>query len=165
MYSAPASLQVTAFFRSRFTGRIQLLSALFASMFAPCCPLLASDVTASTRTTLTVSSSETREGQVATGALVTLAASVTAGGSLVTTGQVRFCDTSAPLCWDIHLLGTAQLTSRGTAVVHLRPGSGTHGYRAVFLGTRTLGASMSDSARLVVAGAYPTTTSIAKDVA
>ena len=40
-------------------------------------------------------------------------------------------------CEDIHLLGTAQLTSAGTAVLKFIPGMGSHSYKAVFVGTQS----------------------------
>src|SRR4051794_10646536 len=68
-----------------------------------------------TTTTLTVTSGSTPVSSVASGTVVTLTAAVTSGGAPVTPGQVYFCDASATLCTDIHLLGTAQLSSAGKA--------------------------------------------------
>jgi hypothetical protein len=67
--------------------------------------------------------------------VVTLTATVTAGTTPVSPGQVKFCDATAAHCEDIHIVGFAQLTSAGTAVVRFRPGVGSHSYNAVFLGT------------------------------
>jgi hypothetical protein len=69
------------------------------------------------------------------GTVVTLTATVKAGPKAVTTGLVNFCDAAASTCTDIHLLGSAQLTSAGTAVVKLRPRLGQNGIKAVFKGT------------------------------
>ena len=99
--------------------------------------------------------------QVAQGNAVTLTASVSGAGP-VTVGQVNFCDAGASHCTDIHLLGTAQLTSAGTAAFRFIPGVGSHSYRAVFLGTGAATASSSDTAALDVSGTYPTITSIAR---
>ncbi len=69
------------------------------------------------------------------GTAVTLTASVLAGSTPVTSGTVNFCDATAAYCEDIHLLGTAQLTSAGTATLHMVPGIAVHNIKAVFAGT------------------------------
>lgn len=109
---------------------------------------------ASTTTTLTLSSSE-----VAPRTIVTLTASVAAGAP-VTVGQVNFCDADAAYCTDAHILGSAQLTSGGTAVLRLTPGIGNHNYKAIFSGTGGAAASTSSISALTVTGSYATTTSI-----
>ena len=63
---------------------------------------------------------------IAAGSVVMLTAAVRADSAAVTVGQVSFCDATAKYCTDIHLLGMAQLTSAGTAVLKLRPGIGSH---------------------------------------
>jgi hypothetical protein len=82
----------------------------------------------------------------------------------VTVGQVNFCDASATYCTDIHLLGTAQLTSAGTAAMKFVPGIGSHSYKAVFAGTpngaTAYASSASSAVTLSVTGLYPTTTAI-----
>lgn len=75
---------------------------------------------------LTLSSGGNQVGAVSAGSMVTLTASVTAGSTAVQRGQVKFCDATAAHCTDIHLLGTAQLTSAGNAVLSLRPGVGIY---------------------------------------
>ena len=82
--------------------------------------------------------------------MVTLTATVQAGATPLTLGQVNFCDATAASCTDIHLLGTAQLTSAGTAVLRFRPGPGSHSYKAVFLGTLAGAASSSAAVGLTV---------------
>jgi sugar lactone lactonase YvrE len=89
---------------------------------------------------------------------------VKAGTTALTTAQVIFCDASAAHCTDIHILGTAQLTSAGTATLKFRPGIGTHSYKAVFVGTPNsspaYASSSSTTSTLIVTGKYPTTTTI-----
>jgi len=75
----------------------------------------------------------------------------------VTVGQVNFCDASVAYCTDIHRIGTAQLTSGGTAVVKFQPGLGSHSYKAVFSGTNSYLGSTSTVAALSVAGPTPST--------
>ena len=88
------------------------------------------------------------------------------GANPITTGQVNFCDATAIYCTDIHLLGTAELTSDGTAGLTLTPSIGSKSYKAVFsetepLGASTqLGASTSLPSTLSVTGSYASATSI-----
>ena len=118
--------------------------------------------TATTATTLAVTPSG-NAATVASGTMITVTATVKAGTAAVTPGQVNFCDATAARCTDIHLLGTAQLTSSGTAVLKLIPGAGSHSYKAVFVGTTSYAASSSSTATLAVVGTgiYPTITNIA----
>ena len=103
-----------------------------------------------TTTTLAVMSGGSAVTTVGSYNVVTLTATVKAGATAVTTGQVNFCDAFAAYCTDIHLLGTAQLTSAGTATMNFRPGAGSHSYKAVFAGTYTSTASSSAAAVLTV---------------
>lgn len=128
----------------------------------------ASAAPASTTTTLAITSGGNAiasGGTVASGSVVTLTAMVAAGSKAVTVGQVNFCNASATYCTDIYLLGTAQLTSAGTAVFRFIPGIGSHRYKAVFRGTpnstQAYAASTSDTVTLTVTGTSPTTTAIA----
>ncbi|MGA3133029.1 MAG: FG-GAP-like repeat-containing protein [Terracidiphilus sp.] len=115
----------------------------------------------STTTALAITAAGSSVTTTTWGALVTLTASVTSGGSPVTSGLVNFCDSAASYCGDIHLLGSAQLTGSGTASLNLLPLPGSHSYKAVFAGTAANGTSSSPAGSLQVAGAYPTTTSLA----
>jgi hypothetical protein len=119
-----------------------------------------------TTTTLALSSGGSPVKLLNWGSPVTLTATVQANGTPVTTGRVNFCDATAAHCTDIHLLGTAQLTSAGTAAIELIPAVGSHSYKAVFAGTTggsALGtASASPVAVLTVTGTTPTITTIAQ---
>jgi len=92
---------------------------------------------------------------------VTLAATVIAGSAPVTRGQVNFCIAAPPplKCTDIRLLGTAQLTSAGTAVFSFYPPAGNHTYQAEFVGTGS-DAPSSASGTLLVSPFDPTLTTI-----
>ncbi len=118
-----------------------------------------------TTTTLTVTSAGPPVTSVASGTVVTLTATVESGSTAVTVGQVNFCDASVTYCTDIHLLGTARLTSAGTAVLKSVPGSGSHSYKAVFAGTpngaTAYAGSVSSGVALTVTATLPTTTAIA----
>src|ERR1035438_43002 len=105
---------------------------------------------AATTTTLTLTSGGSAVTSVAAGTIVTLTASVATGTTALTAGQVNFCDALATHCTDIHLLGMAQLSSAGTALLKFRPGIGSHSYKAIFLGTNTYGGSSSGTASLAV---------------
>ena len=96
---------------------------------------------------------------VAVGSVVTLTVTVKAGSTALTTGQVNFCDAAAKYCTDIHLLGTAQLTSAGTAALRFRPGSAATATRQC-LGTKSVAGSASGASGITVTGKYPTATSI-----
>jgi FG-GAP-like repeat/Bacterial Ig-like domain (group 3)/Putative Ig domain/FG-GAP repeat len=109
-------------------------------------------------TTLTISSGGNNVSTVAAGNAVTLTAAV--NGGTVTQGLVNFCNAAATYCTDIQLVGSAQLTSAGTATLTLLPGMGVHSYRAVFAGTNAVGGSASSAASLTVTGSYPTATSL-----
>ena len=115
-----------------------------------------------TTTALTVTSSGAPVTSVAAGSVVTLSATVTSGTTALTTGRVNFCDAAATYCEDIHLLGSAQLTSAGTATLKFIPGIGSHSYKAVFSGTNSSSTSSSSASGLTVTGAVPTSTTIAQ---
>jgi len=115
--------------------------------------LAAAQTRVSTATSLSVSSGGVAATSVTWGSTVTLLASIsTSTGAAVPAGQVNFCDAAAKYCTDIHILGTAQLTNTGTAVLKMRPGIGSHSYKAVFLGTRANAASSSSTSSLTVTG-------------
>jgi hypothetical protein len=101
-------------------------------------------------TTLSLSSGGNAVSSVAGGSVVTLTATVQTGATTLKLGQVNFCDAASASCTDIHLVGTAQLTSAGTAVLRFRPGPGSHSYKAVFLGTLAGAASSSAAVGLTV---------------
>ena len=111
-----------------------------------------------TSTTLAVTSAGSPVSSVGSGALVTLTATVEAGSTPVTPGQVAFCDASAAFCSGSHRLGTAQLTSAGTATLSFTPTLGSHSYNAIFLGTTANSSSFSPASSLTVSGSYPTST-------
>lgn len=105
-----------------------------------------------TLTTIAVTSGTVPVTSIASGSVITLTASVSAGSTALTTGQVNFCDAPAAHCTDVHLLGTAQLTSAGTAVLKLRPGVGSRNFTAVFPGTNRYATSASGTSTLNVTG-------------
>ena len=115
-----------------------------------------------TTTTLAVASAGNPVTSVSSGSVVTLTAAVVSVGAPVVTGQVNFCDASATYCTDIHLLGTAQLSSKGTATLKFLPGIGSHNYEAVFLGTINVVGSSSSASALSVTGKFQTSTTIAQ---
>src|ERR1700686_1013166 len=131
-------------------------------LFVQCVGLLpAWAAPATTTTTLSVTSAGNAVATVTSGTVVTLTATVMAGSTPVASGQINFCDATAKSCTDIHILGTAQLTSAGTATLHFRPAIGSHSYRAIFDGTNANTANSSAASSLTVTGTYTTITSIA----
>ena len=111
---------------------------------------------------MTVTSAGIAVASVAQGATVTLTATVLAGSTPVTAGQVHFCDATAAHCTDIHLLATVELTSAGTAAFKFRPGPGSHSYKAVFVATTADAGSSSVASPLSVSAPakLPTITTI-----
>ena len=122
--------------------------------------LLNSPAPSTTTATLAVTSGGSTVTTITHGTQVTLTASVVSGSTPVSPGRVNFCDASAPACTDIHLLGTAQLRSNGTASLTFIPGNGSHTYKAVFVGTVSVAGSSSNASALTVTGAYPSSTAI-----
>ncbi len=116
----------------------------------------------STVTTLVLSSGGTSVNTISSGSILTLTATVTSNNSPLTAGQVQFCDATASYCTDIHLVGTAQITSAGTATFKFLPGVGSHQYKAVFVGTTNYSVSSSTALSLTVTGLSPTTTTISQ---
>ncbi len=118
-----------------------------------------------TTTSLAVTSTNGVVTTVTSGSAVTLTATVNYGATAATVGQVNFCDATAPACTDIHLLGTAQLTSAGTASIKLVPAIGGHSYKAIFAGTphgtTSLSGSTSAAVALSVSGLWQSATAIA----
>src|SRR5438034_1028486 len=144
-------------------SRINVLnfSLLLWVVIAMCLPASSQS---GTTTSLALTAGGNPVTSINSGTMIALTASVSAGSTLIKQGQVNFCDATATYCTDIHLLGTAQLTSSGHAQLHLRPGTGTHSYKAVFLGTPkttvAYGASASSAANLTVNGKAATATTI-----
>ncbi len=116
-----------------------------------------------TTTTLAVSPSSSPGSPLPSQTVVTLTATVATGSTAVSPGLVTFCDATATNCTGLAVLGTAQLTSDGTAVLRLIPGSGSHSYHAVFAGTTTYttSTSMPQSVTVLPPSSFPTTSSIA----
>ena len=114
----------------------------------------------STTTALAMTAGGSPVTTVPSGTAVTLTATVLTGSTAVNPGMVNFCDASAARCADIHLLGTAQLTTAGTATLKFRPAIGNHSYKAMFTGTVAAASSSSSTATLTVTGAIPTTTTL-----
>src|SRR5579863_1106530 len=116
-----------------------------------------------TTTTFTITSAGSAVTTVPAQTVITLTATVKAGTTPLTVGQVNFCDATVAACTDIHLLGTAQLTSAGTAAIKLRPGVGSQSFKAVFSGTTGISGSSSNTASLTVTGGSATSTVFAND--
>jgi len=125
---------------------------------------------AGTTITLAVTAGGSPVTSVAPGTVVTLTATVKAGSNPVTAGTVSFCDASATACTDIHLQGTAALSSNGTAAFKFVPGPGVHSYKAVFaqngygLGSSSAGSALTvgpaksavyTDTTAITAGGYP----------
>jgi hypothetical protein len=136
------NLSVFALLAAMLTGSVLVLSA----------PAVAATA-AGTTTSLAVS-----PASVTAGSVVTLTATVTSGGTqdpaiaLVNTGQVVFCNASATYCEDSAVLGTAWVTSTGTATVRRAFATGTTDVKAVFQATDSYATSSSSVQTVTVTG-------------
>jgi len=144
-------------------------SRLFAFLCALCFSLAhpAWAASTSTTTTLTLASKGqaiAENGTLPSGSVVTLTATVTAGTAPITAGSVSFCEATAALCSDIHLIGTAQITAAGTAVYKFIPAIGAHTYKVVFAATPNASTAYAGSSSatftLTITGTYPTTSTL-----
>jgi Bacterial Ig-like domain (group 3)/FG-GAP-like repeat len=109
-----------------------------------------SGTASSTVTALAIAAGGSSVTTVASGSVVTLTATVLAGSTPVTVGQVNFCDATASSCTGTHLIGSAQLTSGGAAALKFVPAVGSHSYEAVFAGTGNDVSSTSPASPLTV---------------
>ncbi len=112
---------------------------------------------ASTSTTLTITPTTTAYQTPVTFRASTIAHS----------GQVLFCDASAPQCSVNFNMAIGQINSDGIAIVHLPAGTiGTHNFIARYLGIGPRGdsaaipASTSAQATVTVTGMYPSSTTV-----
>ncbi|MGA1983320.1 MAG: FG-GAP-like repeat-containing protein, partial [Acidobacteriaceae bacterium] len=138
----------------------------FISVVAFFCIAPAAVGQSATATTLAITSGAAPISTITQGNVVTLTATLklASGSAALPPGQVNFCEVQAPplRCTDIRLLGTAQLSSAGTATLSFFPGPGIHTYQAVFLGTHLQAASSSAGSQLtVMPSPSPTATTIA----
>ena len=94
---------------------------------------------------------------------ITLTATVTSGGSPVSTGIVLFCDATAKYCENNSALGIAQVNRlNATAVVKLGSGPiGVHDYKAVYRANNSYSSSTSSAVSYSVTGTYASATTLA----
>ena len=142
-------------------GNVRALQklALLLPFVLSICPASWALPTATT-TTLAIRANSAAVTDVNSGTVVTLTATVKAGSTAQSHGQVKFCDAVATYCTDIHLLGTAQLDHSGKAILRFVPAIGGHAYKAQFSGIDAAAPSSSGTSSLSVTGVYPTTTAI-----
>ena len=114
-----------------------------------------------TATKLQISAGGSAVTSVASGTVVTLTATVSAGSTALKSGQVNFCTGVATGCDPTHMIGSAQLTSAGTATLKFIPGMGARNYKAVFVGTNSDATSSSADTALTVTASQATSTTIA----
>lgn len=140
----------------RISLRAFAVTAGFLGLLCSCRPALAAS--ASTTTTLTVSSAGKTVTTVAADSLVTLTASVSSSAS-VKAGFVTFCDADVDGCAGSGVVGVAQLNGAGTAILRIYPPIGSHSYKAMFAATQNFLASASAAEALSVTGNTQTTIS------
>jgi len=138
-----------------------LFSLSFLFLFLFCEGAVAQKVATTTSLALTSASGPATTVSYGVTA-ITLTATVTPVSGTITTGQVNFCVAAAAYCTDVHIVGTAQITSAGTASIKLRPMPGNYSYKAQFVGTNAFAASLSAASSLTVTGKYPSITSFSQ---
>ena len=93
---------------------------------------------------------------------MTLTAKVLLGAMPFRHGSIVFCDAKAVRCQGLAVLGSAQLTSSGTATIKLTLGTGTYSVKAAFPGTPhsvpPASSSVSAAKTITVNGGQPGTT-------
>src|SRR5215469_7684095 len=149
---SPRSLRtrVAAYLGDRLR-RLAPLSVLMAAAMAYAAP-------ATTTTALSISSTT-----VPYRTPIILTATVTSGGSPVSTGLVMFCAENATNCETNSSLATVQLTSStATAVVKIGSGPlGLHKYKAVYRANNLYASSTSNEVSYTVQGTYTSSAAIA----
>jgi hypothetical protein len=95
------------------------------------------------------------------GTPITLTASVkSAAGVAAQSGQIEFCNAAATLCAGTAVLGTAQVTSQGTATQKIVLPVASYSVKAIYVGNSLLLGSASSSLPLSVTGTTATTTAL-----
>ena len=116
-----------------------------------------------TTTILGISSSSGPVTSVAADTIVTLTATVKAGGVAATPGLVTFCDATASRCADAAVYGTVPLIhsgpAAGTATLKMAFGAGSHSVKAVLASTHNYQSSTSSTVTFSVTD-IPTTTAL-----
>jgi hypothetical protein len=103
-------------------GRTIFSSLIFLLAISPAS---ASQAKTATTTALAVTASGSATTSVPYGTKVTLTATVTPASGTIAAGQVNFCDGGVKYCEDVHIIGSAQITSAGTATINLHPAPGS----------------------------------------
>lgn len=129
---------------------LAIFSAILLGMLILATPALAIISQSATTTTLVASPSS-----VTAGSVVTLTATVASGGTPLTAGQVVFCNAGAQFCQDSAILGTAWVTSTGTATIRRALPSGTTNITATYRATNLYSSSQSSPASVTVTGQQP----------
>jgi hypothetical protein len=146
---------------STLSSRNSVAVSVWLMLLLAAWPAAAAKAKITTTTALTVTATNGAVTSVPYGTTVTLTATVTPASSSITTGQVNFCDGGVTYCEDVHIIGTAQITSAGTATIKVHPVPGSYSYEAVFVGTTAFTGSTSSVSDLAVTGEYPSSTQIA----
>jgi len=128
--------------------------------------LLLSKTIAFAASATTTTLAATVEGKSATtatvGSTLLLTATVESGSSAVKLGLVDFCNAAASHCTGVNRIGTATVSSSGTARIALAPDSGAHSYKAIYRANKSDASSSSATLAVTITGsAKATVTSIA----
>jgi len=105
----------------------------------------------STQTQLFVTSNGAAVKSIPSGTQLTLTAQITTDGGNVGVGSVQFCDTTLPACTSDAVVGSATVTSNGTATMNFIPPAGQHNYVAFLTNAAPYEQSASSIATINVA--------------
>jgi Bacterial Ig-like domain (group 3)/MBG domain (YGX type)/FG-GAP-like repeat len=153
---------------SRYAGSLLVFwvhqAARFLALAAFGFAMQAAAASVATTTTLAITSSSGPATSVQLGTIVTLTATVTAGGAPATSGLVTFCYATAARCADAAVLGRAQLmhngASAGTATIKMPFSAGSHSVTAVLAANNSYQTSTSATQSLNVTADLATTTAL-----
>lgn len=137
----------------RTGSKLAILAAVIGVFFGQSMALAAAPATT---TTLALTSGGSAVTTVQAGAAITLTATVSAGTSPVTAGQVNFCNGASGKCTGGFVVGSATLNASGTATVVLHPKAGQLSYSATFLPNTNGATSSSSAVALTVTGGAAT---------
>ena len=112
------------------TPRAVLLG--FLVLASPCVSFGQKVIASRTTTTLSL---QTTKDVVRAGVVVKLTAKISSASSLISRGQVKFCDADTARCDGLAIVGVAQVDPNGSATLTLTLGPGNYHFRALFCGT------------------------------
>jgi hypothetical protein len=106
--SIPTATSELDFICSRKLARFAAQGLMLVAIVSGTWTVASAQTKAATITSIAVTSGGGPVTTIASPSVVTLTAVVRSGSTVLTAGQINFCDASAKGCTDIHILGTAR---------------------------------------------------------